>query len=436
MDKKEHLKIVVSMKEESWLQNIRERLRNHVEPLPPSGWQRLEQELSMGTGKGKKHVFMLRRYVSVVAAAVLLVALSGISVWLLNTPAVEGLQRDVLPATTLAVPDELLPVRPADRYVEHPSQARVDASATVSRGQWVASLETKATGEHPEDIDSNSFSLPEEATSCEETGQQEVEEHAGEKERERQERHRSLPPSSDFDRTDNVAKKRTGWSVALSAGNAGGVGTVMNGSNEGVFLQSSPDAAAHSGMNLCSAGNVVSTVPEGQEILYKGSVSYLSGRHQIAHIKHRQPVSVGVTFRKNLPKRFSVETGLVYTLLSSEVTFEEGTRQLDQKLHYLGIPLRANWNFWERSSFMLYVSGGGMVEKCIYGKLGSEKATVRPLQFSVTASVGAQYNLSRHLGIYFEPGFAYFFDDGSDFVTIRKDNPANFTLQAGVRLMY
>ena len=373
------------MKEESWLQNIRERLRNHVEPLPPSGWQRLEQELPVGTGKGKKHVFMLRRYASVAAAAVLLVALSGISVWLLNTPAVEGLQQDVLPATTLAVPDELLPVRPADRYVEHPSQARGDAPATVSRGQWVASLEAEATGEHPEDIDSNSFSLPEETTSCEETGQQEVKERAGEKERERQERHRSLPPSSNFDRTDNVAKKRTGWSVALSAGNAGGVGTVMNGSNGGVFLQSSPDAAAHSGMNLCSAGNVVSTVPEGQEILYKGSVSYLSGKHQIAHIKHRQPVSVGVTFRKNLPKRFSIETGLVYTLLSSEVTFEEGTRQLDQKLHYLGIPLRANWNFWERSSFMLYVSGGGMVEKCIYGKLGSEKATVRPLQFSVTA---------------------------------------------------
>ena len=289
---------------------------------------------------------MLRRYASVAAAAVLLVALSGISVWLLNTSAVEGLQQDVLPATTLAVPDELLPVRPADRYVEHPSQARVDAPATVSRGQWVASLETEATGEHPEDIDSNSFSLPEETTSCEETGQQEVKERAGEKERERQGRHRSLPPSSDFDRADNVAKKRTGWSVALSAGNAGGVGTVMNGSNGGVFLQSSPDATAHSGMNLCSAGNVVSTVPEGQEILYKGSVSYLSGRHQIAHIKHRQPVSVGVTFRKNLPKRFSVETGLVYTLLSSEVTFEEGTRQLDQKLHYLGIPLRANWNFW------------------------------------------------------------------------------------------
>ena len=424
------------MKEESWLQNIRERLRNHVEPLPPSGWQRLERELSMGTGKGKKHVFMLPRYASVAAAAVLLVALSGISVWLLNTPAVEGLQRDVLPATTLAVPDELLPVRPADRYVEYPSQAPGRAPATVSRGQWVASLETEVTGEHPENIDSNSFSLPEETTSCEETGQQEVEGRAGEKERERQERHRSLPPSSDFDRTDNVTKKRTGWSVALSAGNAGGVGAVMNGSNGGVFLQSSPDATAHSGINLCSAGNVVSTVPEGQEILYKGSVSYLSGRHQIAHIKHRQPVSVGVTFRKNLPKRFSVETGLVYTLLSSEVTFEEGTRQLDQKLHYLGIPLRANWNFWERSSFMLYVSGGGMVEKCIYGKLGSEKATVQPLQFSVTASVGAQYNLSRHLGIYFEPGFAYFFDDGSDFVTIRKDNPTNFTLQAGVRLMY
>ena len=52
------------------------------------------------------------------------------------------------------------------------------------------------------------------------------------------------------------------------------------------------------------------------------------------------------------------------------------------------------------------------------------------------AAVGAQYNIGKHLGIYLEPGIAYYFDDGSALPTIRKDNPCNFTLQAGVRLSY
>lgn len=51
-------------------------------------------------------------------------------------------------------------------------------------------------------------------------------------------------------------------------------------------------------------------------------------------------------------------------------------------------------------------------------------------------AVGAQYNISNRVGIYVEPGVSYFFDDGSPIETIRKENPTNFTLQAGIRLTY
>ena len=102
----------------------------------------------------------------------------------------------------------------------------------------------------------------------------------------------------------------------------------------------------------------------------------------------------------------------------------------------MGIPLRANWNFVDKDKFTFYVSAGGTVEKCIYGKLGSEDLSVDPVQLSVLAAVGAQYNIGKHFGIYLEPGISYFFDDGSDIRTIRTDNPCNFTLQAGLRLSY
>ena len=43
---------------------------------------------------------------------------------------------------------------------------------------------------------------------------------------------------------------------------------------------------------------------------------------------------------------------------------------------------------------------------------------------------------SRHVGFYIEPGMAYYFDDGSDIQTIRKEQPWLFALQAGFRLSY
>ena len=66
------------------------------------------------------------------------------------------------------------------------------------------------------------------------------------------------------------------------------------------------------------------------------------------------------------------------------------------------------------------------MEKCVYGKLGHEKQTVKPVQWSVLGAVGAQYNLSRRWGLYVEPGVSYYFDDGSPVQTIRK----------GLRLSY
>ena len=177
-------------------------------------------------------------------------------------------------------------------------------------------------------------------------------------------------------------------------------------------------------------------LPNDQTLVFEDGVPYLRQAKQVVDIKHHQPISFGLSVRKGLAKGFSLETGLTYTLLSSDAKLAGEEQQIEQKLHYIGIPLRANWNFLDKKLVTLYVSGGGMVEKCVYGKLGSEKETVKPLQFSVSGGVGAQINATKRLGIYVEPGVAYYFNDGSDIQTIRKENPFNFNIQAGVRLTY
>jgi hypothetical protein len=141
-------------------------------------------------------------------------------------------------------------------------------------------------------------------------------------------------------------------------------------------------------------------------VVFKEGVPYLKRTDEIVDIKHHQPVSFGLSVRKGLAKGFSVETGVTYTLLSSDVQTVVSDARIDQKLHYIGIPVRANWNFFDKDRFTLYVAAGGMVEKCVYGKLGNDKLTVNPLQFSVSGAVGAQFNATKHIGVYVEPGVA------------------------------
>ena len=48
-------------------------------------------------------------------------------------------------------------------------------------------------------------------------------------------------------------------------------------------------------------------------------------------------------------------------------------------------------------------------------------------------AAGVQVNITPQIGLYAEPGIAYYFDDGSDVETIRKEHPLNFNLQVGLR---
>ena len=87
-----------------------------------------------------------------------------------------------------------------------------------------------------------------------------------------------------------------------------------------------------------------------------------------------------------------------------------------------------------------------MIEKCVSGTVETvyaeegnvkssenEKIDEKPLQFSALASVGIQANFNKWLSIYFEPGMAYYFDDNTELLTIRKDKPFNFNMQLGLR---
>jgi hypothetical protein len=166
----------------------------------------------------------------------------------------------------------------------------------------------------------------------------------------------------------------------------------------------------------------------------------------MGNAQHSLPLSFGISVRKNLNERIGIETGLVYTYLSSRFTSASSgsnAAEAKQELHYLGIPLNAVIYLWDNSNWSIYMSAGVMGEKGLrrnytYTKRntnGAIKEGIDGLQWSLNASVGISYKLYRDWGIYVEPRYSYFFDNNQP-VSIRTDKQSVFGFNAGLRFEF
>lgn len=430
---------------ELWMNKLKEKLADYSEPAPASGWEQLEKELMPPV---EKKIYPYRKWMMAAAAVIILAVVSSVSLYFLGTPAADEIRHIQTPALA-STPDALPGVQQPDMQgtavepVLRPV-TREDRLAKVDRNHTEQKTGVDPLGignENKLSTGNGEDSLSEEDKNVKGNGETE---NVKDEPKQAENTNVSQGQSQDTERSNNRPRRPSGkdklhiptekrssqkgtWSMGLSVGNSGGASTEVGAGSH----------AYMSRVSMLSVSNgLMETIPNDQTLVFEDGVPYLRQAKQVVDIKHHQPISFGLSVRKGLAKGFSLETGLTYTLLSSDAKLAGEEQQIEQKLHYIGIPLRANWNFLDKKLVTLYVSGGGMVEKCVYGKLGSEKETVKPLQFSVSGGVGAQINATKRLGIYVEPGVAYYFNDGSDIQTIRKENPFNFNIQAGVRLTY
>ncbi len=151
--------------------------------------------------------------------------------------------------------------------------------------------------------------------------------------------------------------------------------------------------------------------------------------------RHHQPLSFGLSVRKELPYGLSLESGVNYTLLRSDVRKPFASQDMSQKLHFIGVPLRLNWQCYERGRFSIYIGAGGMIEKCVSAKLGSESVDEQGVQWSLQGVAGAQYRLGNLVGLYFEPEASYYLTE-TTLRTARTEAPLSLTLRLGVRLSF
>ena len=164
--------------------------------------------------------------------------------------------------------------------------------------------------------------------------------------------------------------------------------------------------------------------------------------------EHHLPIRIGLSVAYALTDRLSISSGLTYTRLSSDI--KDASRESkyigEQRLHYVGIPVNVSYKVVSSRWISMYGTAGVLAEKCVSGttdegyvvnntmqQTNTHDISTKPLQMSVNAGVGIQFNVHDNVGIYAEPGLSYYFDDGSALQTIYKEKPLNFNLNVGVR---
>ena len=214
--------------------------------------------------------------------------------------------------------------------------------------------------------------------------------------------------------------------------------------------------SATTGMGASSVTNSTATYVEAvgpDDVIWAdnpqlGIGIFNQGKSVKTEYKHRLPVRVGLNVAYRLTDRLSVESGVSYTRLSSDM--KDGTKDNyssgSQKLDYIGVPLNVKYRAFGYRRLSVYASAGLLTEKCVSGKTTheyvisgekkkheTEDVAAKPWQLSVNAALGAQFDVLRNVGVYVEPGVSYYFDDRSPLSTIYKEKPLNFNLNLGVR---
>lgn len=412
-------------------------MEDYSEPLPDGLWDKLETELEE---QNKPKVIPLwRRWQA--AAAVLILLVSSLTYWFWSSPEADFQNQQL----AVEVKDTPLPEnRPIQDQVtaevampgKSEPEMKLTASTDVVLEQAVrkVSVEEEKTDEviveEPEKEESKTIKN-ETLTETADTQVQQKKRLRASREADRERMKQNAEEAK------SKSTRSSGFSLGVGAGNTP-YGSLSTFDGMGSFVARSAYYVS-SDLNMAPVNN--------GGLAYSQILLENAAQSPQTSVKHHMPVTIGFSLDWNLDKNWTLETGLNYTLLSSDIRLgSKSYVEETQKLHYVGIPLKIRRSIWQNRWFSVYASVGGAVEKCVSGRLESVTVTnggnrtsertsleVDPLQWSVTAAAGAQVNFTSRLGLYLEPGVAYYFDDHSGVETIRKEHPFNFNLQLGLR---
>lgn len=428
------------MSNQDWTSKLQDQLADYQESVSHDLWAGIEQSLAHSeTGKKARIVYFKR--LSAAAAAVALLGIGGSYVYLHQKDVEKG-NLQMASLSSPAVSADLLSAasQPAPSHVvsaDLQSAASQPApSHAVSADLQSAASQSKMGNTLVEESENEISLLAENSDPAEPVSEDKATDSSTD--------HKTLTRSTDhhaaayasqsyhFEKNEEVS----GWSMQLYAENLtpslGGVNSDASGSyrdySHGTMAEPMPGVIPDP-----TAGGIY-----GEEYLL---ASYKAiQRNQQGNAKHHAPVSVGLQVAFGIAPRLSLSTGLVYTRTSSDFYpyAPSSSYNVHQVLHYVGIPVGLNYEFWQSGGFHAYVMAGAEADYNVKNDteeegVKKENAKRDRVQFSGKASLGAQYDITPKVGLYIEPGAKYYFDNGSHVENTFKDKKLNFNLQFGLR---
>ena len=436
------------MSNQDWTSKLQEQLADYQEPVSHDLWAGIEQSLAHSETVKKPRIVYFKRW-SAAAAAVALLGIGGSYVYLHQ----EDVEKGNLQLASHAVSTAVSQNAPSHAVsADLQSAASVSTAVNQNTPSHVVSADLQSAASKRnmgnalvEESENEISLLAENSDPAESVSEDKATDSSTDyKTLTRSSDHKVLNRSTDnyaaayasqsyhFEKNEEVS----GWSMQLYAEN-------LTPSLGGV------NSDASGGYNDFSYGTMAEPMPGvipdpavggiyGEEYLL---ASYKAiQRKQQVNAKHHAPVSVGLQVAFGIAPRLSLSTGMVYTRTSSDFYpyAPSSSYNVHQVLHYVGIPVGLNYEFWQSGGFHAYVMAGAEADYNVKNDTdedGTKKENAKRdrVQFSGKASLGAQYDITPKVGLYIEPGAKYYFDNGSHVENTFKDKKLNFNLQFGLR---
>lgn len=180
----------------------------------------------------------------------------------------------------------------------------------------------------------------------------------------------------------------------------------------------------------------------GTEVMMGEEDSGVSGetpavpKDELLGTTHGFPFKVGVTTRICLSDRLFFTTGLNYSIYKSSFSYSL-SGQKTQHAHYLGIPLRLDYNLVPGRWFDVYVGAGVEVSKCLYASMAGKSIKKDGIIMSLQGVGGLQLNITNRWGFYIEPELNWNVPSTAVILnTYRSEHPLEFSLATGIRYVF
>ena len=149
---------------------------------------------------------------------------------------------------------------------------------------------------------------------------------------------------------------------------------------------------------------------------------------------HYRPLKTGLSARVPISERWSLTTGLEYTLYLSRFTYSLSGKKT-QLAHYLGVPVRLDYTLASNRWLDVYVGGGVAGDICVGATLNDKSLRKDGLRLSLLGACGLQWNMTERLGLFVEPEMSWTAPSKTPVLaTYRTDHPLMFSVATGIRI--